>query len=42
MGRVDLIDDDEDQLTLISLENIINKALDLTNSTRCILLLDDA
>lgn len=42
MGRVDLLDDEEDQLTKSKVEHIINKALEITNNTRCVLLLDDA
>ena len=42
MGRVDLIDQEDDLLTVSYLIEILNKAITETNNSRCVLLLDDA
>ena len=42
MGRVDLFDDNDDQMTASYIEQLISKSLEGTNRTRCVLLLDDA
>jgi len=42
MGRVDLLDNESDRLSISKLENIITNALEETNKQRCVILLDDA
>lgn len=42
MGRVDLLNEQEDQLTVYVVEQLINKLLEKSKKVRCVLLLDDA
>lgn len=42
MGRVDLVDEMEDHVSISTIDNSINYSLSLLNKTRCALLLDDA
>jgi hypothetical protein len=42
MGRVDLINDISDQLSIASLVSLIDRVLSDTQKSRCVLLLDDA
>jgi hypothetical protein len=42
MGRSDLLDESEDQLTLFDIEQIIGGMLNISEKKRCVLLLDDA